>query len=309
MKRAWMRFWFSPAMPLDLAIARVLFYGVTLAFYGPVDFSEWGRVGDVYWMPIFAFGAAGLRPAPAWILGVMQVIWKLSMATAMCGLFTRASTWVAFLLGFYLLGLPHNFGKTDHIDAPLVIAFGLLALSRCGDALSLDRLIARRRDRSSPSGEYRWPIRAVRVAICLVFFASGVAKLRRSGLEWVTSGHLSTLLIKEQYYAPDAAPLTDLGLDIAAVPALCYAMAAATLFLELGYPLALLGIVPRLIFVPGMIGAQVGIRLLMGPNFFPFFVLNVFWIDWGDLLNRRKSRASTVQAAVNSPTTSKPAAS
>ena len=97
-------------------------------------------------------------------------------------------------VGAYLMGLPHNFGQTQHFDTLVVFASGALALSRAGDACSFDGLIAAARGRSlSPppdDGEYRWPIRFVWVAMALIFCAAGVSKLRHSGLEWIFSDNL-----------------------------------------------------------------------------------------------------------------------
>lgn len=293
----WSRFWLTPQPAFDLGVNRAFFYAAMAAFYVPRDFAAWGEVNEVFWMPIYAFETLGLRPAPSEVLAVIQVIWKAALIGSALGLLTRLSTWTAFVFGFYLLGLPHNFGKTHHFDALIVIAFGFLALSRCGDVCSLDRWFVERRARragdvrpaiTDPSPEYHWPIQAIQVGMCLVFFASGVAKLRNSGLSWIFSENFATILIKQNYYTSNVPPLTDLGLDIAAVPALCYVLAGATLIVEVGYPLALLGRIPRLIFVPGMFLAQLGIRILMGPTFFAFMVLNVYWIPWSRLSPKRR---------------------
>jgi len=50
---------------------------------------------------------------------------------------------------------------------------GVLALSRCGDAFSLDRLVRARRHAEAPppSGEYRWPARMILLVMSCVFFA------------------------------------------------------------------------------------------------------------------------------------------
>ena len=288
----WMAFWFTPRTADDLGLCRLLFFGGLCAFYLRADFAAWGVLPEVFWMPIGTFQVAHIpRPTVA-MVATLQVVWKGALVLSTVGLLARPAIWVSFLLGFYLLGLPHNFGKMHHTDALIVIILGTLAMARSGDAWSLDQFFQRRGSPSTPrrinaSGEYTWPIRLAQVALCLVFFAAGFTKLSRSGLAWVFSDHLATAIIKQNYYLSDVAPLTEWGLDLAASPWMSRGLAAATLILELGYPLALVGKVPRLIFVPGMLLAQVGFRVLMGPMFFAFMLCNVFWVPWSHWLDVR----------------------
>ena len=290
--RGWMSFWFAPRPADDLGLCRLFFFGGLCAFYLTVDFAAWGKLPRVFWMPIWTFQVARIPMPPAEVIEPIEIIWKGALILSAIGLLTRPATWLAFLLGFYLLGLPHNFGKMHHTDALLVIVLGFLSLSRCGDSWSLDRLILRRRSTTGPpridtSGEYTWPIRAVQVSLSLVFFAAGFSKLNRSGLEWAFSDNLARAIIKQNYYVSDVMPITELGLDLAASFWMSRGLAVATLILEVGYPLALFGKIPRIVFVTGMFFAQVGFRILMGPTFFAFMLCNVFWVPWGLLIPAR----------------------
>ena len=280
----WRAFWFTPECPANLGICRALFYGAILLLYLPVDFASWGAVSDVFWMPLFTFQILHLPVFPVAVLGALQVIWKVALACACLGLLTRFSTAIALVLGFYLLGLPHNMGKIHHFDALLIFVFGILLIARCGDAWSLDRLI--RRDHRAPvaSGEYRWPVRMVWLVFALIFCAAGLAKLRNSGLAWVFSDNMSNLLIAQQYFGSSPEPLVDWGLAIAQHQWLARSLAALTLLLEVGYPLALFSARLRWLIVPGMLLAQIGIRVLLGPSFAPFIICNLFWVPWGRIV-------------------------
>jgi predicted DCC family thiol-disulfide oxidoreductase YuxK len=198
-------------------------------------------------------------------------------------------------LGLYLLGLPHNFGQTYHFDAAILFAFGVLAFSRCGDAWSIDALrrVARRPDRSHIvpwSGEYTWPIRIMWVTISLIFCAAGVAKLWTSGIEWVTSDQMAFLLQRVQYHISDADPVTNWGSYIAPVPWMARAVAATTIIVETLYPLALFRTPLRPVIVLAGIGLVVGIRLLMGPTFEHFLLVNGFWMPWDRMGQRLRAR-------------------
>ena len=288
----WMRFWFAPKDPANLAVCRILFFGFIFLFYLPVDFALWGDVADVFWRPTFFFGSLNIPALSPSTLGVLQVLWKAALALSCVGLLTRVSTATAFVLGFYLLGLPHNMGKVYHTDALLVFVFGIMTIARCADAWSVDHWwrSRKRRDAAWPaeSGEYRWPVRAVWLLLSLIFFAAGFAKTKDSGLAWVFSENMGVLLVKQQY-GNDA--LVDWGVYLAQWPLLYQAMAGATVLLELGYPLAMISRRARWLFVPGMALAQIGIRVLMGPWFPQFLLCNLFWIPWDRLGPVRRLRA------------------
>jgi len=301
-----MRFWFAPSAPDDLGLSRVLYFGGLLLMYGPVDFSAWGKVAPAFWMPLPAFQALHLAPADVRGLTVVQFAWRLALLTSALGYHARASMSAAFVLGFYLLGLPHNFGHTFHFDATLVIAMGILAVSRAGDAWSIDSALDRRE--VPPSGEYTWPIRAIWLAMSLVFFAAGLAKLRHGGLAWAFSDNLSIILTRAAYHVSDADPIGTLGLAIARHRWLTELLAVSTLVIELGFITALFSRWARLVFVPAGFALLVGIRVLMGPTFGGFLIANVFWVPWSALLDaiaapvRVKGEAARAASTTDIPT-------
>jgi hypothetical protein len=304
-RERWMRFWFEPVEPLNLGLCRVLFFGAFILFYLREDFSAWGEVSNAFWMPISFFETLHLPVLSSGLLAVIQGIWKVSLALSCLGLFTRTSTVSSFIFGVYLLGLQHNFGKMSHYDALVVIVLGIMALSRCGDAYSIDRLIRSVRGGSNPSvqrtprvsGEYTWPIRAVWLMLALIFFAAGVAKLRHSGLEWIFSDNMMITLIEANYHTSNADPLLPWGLYVAQYGWLTRLLAAATIVLEVSYPLALFSRRARWIIVPGVFFMQVGIRVLMGPTFIQFLICNLFWVPWDRVSRQLGLRLSSANSA------------
>jgi hypothetical protein len=264
---------------VDLGVSRFLFYSGVFAMYATEDFSAWGAVSDAFWLPLPLFTALHLTPLSSDALAVLQLVWRLALASSAVGLFTRASTMVASVLGLYLLGLPHNFGQTYHFDALLVIAMCVLACSRCADAFAIDAWL-RDDPGAERSGEYTWPIRAVCVAMSLVFFGAGLAKLRYGGPDWITSDNMSILLTRALYHVSDADPLTRFGLWIAAHHWMASALAAAAVVTEVTFPLALFSSRARVVLVPAAAGMLLAIRLMMGPTFGGFLVANVFWVPW-----------------------------
>lgn len=279
--RGWVEFWFAPASPVDLGAARIALYGGLLLMYGAADFSAWGSVSRAFWMPMPLFETLGLEPLSPGGLSLAHILWRLALASSAIGLQTGLSTAIAFVLGLYLLGLPHNFGHTFHFDSTLVIAMGILACSRCGDAWSVDAL--RRGRQPAPSGDYRWPVRAVWVAMALVFLPAGIAKLRYGGIEWMFSSNMSIVLTRAAYHVSDADPIGGLGLFVARHEWLSRMVAITTVVVELGFVSALFWRRARLFFVPAAFLMIVGIRVMMGPTFGGFLLLNAFWVPWAAL--------------------------
>lgn len=210
----WNEFWFEPATPDNLGLARVLIYGSMSLFYiltphlfptwgWHVNFSEWGNVSKVFWNPVWLFQVLHLPLLSSQVIGIMEYLLIASMVFSAIGLFTKPATIASFLLGFYLFGLPNNFGKVHHLETPLLWAFLIMSVSRCGDAFSIDAWL--RSVRSNPrrilsgdytvlSGDYTWPIKLFWGVLALIYFEAGVSKLRHSGIEWVTSGLMSFYL-------------------------------------------------------------------------------------------------------------------
>jgi hypothetical protein len=279
-RERWQRFWFSAEAPDNLGLCRALFYGLILLLYADVSWREWSEVSRVFWEPIPLFRRLHVPVFGASTLAALGVLWKLSLLASALGLFTRASTAVAFALGVYLLGLPHNFGKTHHFDALVVLELGVLMVARAGDAYALDRVLFARSRAVEPSGEYRWPVRASWLLMSLVFCSAGLSKLRHGGLAWVFSDNMATVLLQHGYHVSSHEPLSRIGLWLAQYPTLCSVLALATVVIEAGYPLALVSRRARWVFPSGMCALLIGIRLTMGPVFPQFLICHLFWVPW-----------------------------
>jgi len=111
----------------------------------------------------------------------------------------------------------------------------------------------------------------------LIFFGAGVSKLRHSGLEWIFSDNIAVLLLRAQFEGKSAVPW---GFFLAQHQWLTQLVAAATIAIEVGYPLTLFSRRARWILVPGAFFMQIGISLLMGITFSSWLILNLFWVRW-----------------------------
>jgi hypothetical protein len=284
LRERWDRFWFEPAPPAALGFCRLVFFAGLFWLQWPFRTHTWALTPASYRRPIWIYKALDLPFLNQQVLITMEICWAVAIVLAAIGLFTRAATAVCVVLGFYLLSLGNNFGKIGHGDQALAITMLILALSRCGDAWSMDAWRATRGDggdalrRRPPSGEYRWPIRMVWLLMSLVFCAAGASKLVRSGHAWFTSDHLAMTLIQAHHY--HLKPPTPIGLYLARFPLLCNVMAAGVVMLELAFPLALVWRRVRAPIVLATLMMQIGIGLLMAVWFRQFLFLYIFWVPW-----------------------------
>ncbi|MBC8108225.1 MAG: DUF393 domain-containing protein [Anaerolineae bacterium] len=279
-----LRFFFAPSSPTTLGFCRLVFFALMLWFFGTRDYSTWGDLPEsMQNNRIWLFRLLHLPIASTKTLAILEFIWKATLFTSFIGMFTRVSMLTAAITGLYIVGVPNNFGKTGHGEGILIITTFILALSRAGDAWSIDSLrrayAARDPHAAKPtSGEYTWPIRMVWLLMSLIFLGAGITKLRWSGLDWITTDNLSTTIL--QHYYGVASPPTDLGLWVAQHKTLCKIIAGMTILIELAFPLAMFSRPARWTLVPAMFAAQVGIYLMMGVNFTQFMFVYLFWVPW-----------------------------
>lgn len=289
----WKRWWFAPESPLNLAICRILFFGAELLYHAQIHFWQWGDVPRSLLKPVWIFERGHLPILPSSALLVMEVVWKLALVCACVGLFTRTAMVISAAGALYLLGVPFNFGKVSHLASIIIFTMGILAFSRSGDALSVDALIRRKRGLPppAPSGEYRWPVRMVWVLMSVLFFAAGMAKIIRGGLDWALSENMAILLVQRHYMNDNSLPPLDWGLFIASHKPLYVTFAAASVLIETFCFLALFMKNPwRLILPLSLLGMQLGIGLLMRVWFTPFMIVYLFWVPWGDIVRWLQGR-------------------
>jgi hypothetical protein len=293
----WDGYWFAPASPLPLGICRAL----TCAWFFQVhvgrDFAGWGDVPPVFWMPTHAFALLGLPLASEATLEWLHAFWLLSLALGAIGLLTRGSTALACVLGFYLTGLTHCFGKINHNDTVVPLLLLVLAMSRCGDAFSVDAWLATRRAARAggkherpASGAYTWPIRAVWLLTGLVFFAAGLSKLRNGGLAWITSDNMRHILLKHHY--PGFAPVSRIGLVLAEHAWITKPMAAFGMGVELLAPLGMVSRIARATVIPGLFAMLLAFWFTHGFSPRPFYPLFAWFVPWDVLVAWLRARVT-----------------
>jgi hypothetical protein len=249
---------FGPERAERLAALRI---GLCAILAGRLAFGPYFELADQpreLFRPISFMELLPSMPPGTAVLAV-QALGVATAIFAAVGLGTRVTLPLAWACGVFLNGMLTSTGKVVHNDVLLLLCLVPLLAARANDTWSLDAKRDRRRESARMSCRYGWPVRTAAVVCAGAYFCAGLAKLVNSGPAWVTSDNLRWALY--------ASGESGIGLFIADRPWLSHAVAAATLLLELGFPLVLL--VPRTawLFVPGAVGLHAAIWLAMGLDY------------------------------------------
>ena len=181
----------EPDAPLNLAILRITTFGALLLIpAGREEFLVHARLPEAILFPPSGIGPllSSLIPDP-FTARLILIAWIAATAMAMLGLLTRPATIASALLTLFVLGIPQLHGKVNHAHHLVWFAI-LLASAPCGDVLSLDGWIRRRRTAPRPDPRYGLPLRIAWILLGMVYFFPGVWKLWTGGLDWIFSDHL-----------------------------------------------------------------------------------------------------------------------
>ncbi len=183
----------------------------------------------------------------------------------------------------YLFALSQLTGSVLH-DMHLVWFASLLAASPCGDVLSVDAILARRRGAqlpSSPSVAYAWPLVTARLLLGLVYFFPGAWKLFGSGWAWVASDNLRNQMYWK-WYEHDWIP----AVRIDGSPAMGHACAAAVVVFELSFVALAVAPKTRRVAAVGGLAFHFATQAIMRIGFFALWGAYVILFDWAWLEER-----------------------
>lgn len=227
-------------------------------------------------------GAARLPPrhfAPVGVVRLLSAPLPPALATAL--VLAALLAGVAFVAGWrfrwtgpafailllWITSYRSSWGMIFHTENLLVLHVGVLGIAPAADAYSLDR---RHRDVVPPGPAHGWPVRLMCLVTVLTYLVSALAKLRVSGLAWVTSDILRNTIAFDNLRKIALGDVhSPIGGALVRQAWLWRPFAVVSLVMELGAPLALLDRRVARIWALVAWGFHVGVLALMA-IFFPY---------------------------------------
>ena len=271
---------FAPGDPRRLAAVRIGLCGLLAIRLARGAYAELATQPPALFRPISFLRLLERMPSPETV-AVLQALALGAAVLACVGLLTRFTLPLAWLAALPLVAMTSSLGKVVHNDVLLLLCLVPLLPSPAGTAWSLD---ARLRPHVARGGAYGWPVRTAMVVVAGAYLFSGLGKLFHAGPAWVTSGNLRWVLYASSDTQPDANPF---ALFVADRPVLAHLIAAATLVVELGFPLVLWR--PRLawLFVPAVVAMHAGIGLAMHLDYSAMAAtVLIVLVDWPAVADR-----------------------
>ena len=301
-RAAVVRFFSAATHPVNLAIFRVVVFlqiwsiawtdAVARAAGQPNALQVPPFTGVPPLGPLTAFVHWPVNPLTAVQVTVMVEAMKVTCITGMAGLFSRTSAALTAVLLFAGWGTMQWYGKVDHHHHLLWFVL-ILAVSRSGDAWSVDALIGRlRRGRQTdarprgPDVAYGVPLQMCILLIGVLYFFPGFHKMWRSGFDWFLGPHPVYQLQHKWHMLGGWVP----PVRIDRYPVLVGLGAAGTILFELSFIFLIFGRRTR------YVAAALGVTFHTTLDFFGRFGFEtlrnsyVAFFDWHRGISRIRSR-------------------
>jgi hypothetical protein len=258
----------SPAPATRLAALRLLVMGYATVFLIARVVSFWSATNRPAWQwrPVGVWSPFTTAPSP----GVMQAAFVVTVGLGVvaCAGWRYRFTGPLFALGFLVVTTHRlSWGHVLHTEHLVVIHVAVLAMTPAAAVWSLD--VGRRAGNTpDPDPRFGWPVRALAVATVIGYVVAGVAKVRYGGGDWLVGDVLRNQVafdnLRKVLLGDHHSPLGGWAVrfDVIFPP-----IALATVAVELGAPLALLGGRLRTVWALSAWGFHVGIVALMAIAF------------------------------------------
>jgi len=193
----WNKFWFEPTSPVALALFRIVFGLIILEdllvhlypdfalFYLQNSLVPIKDMIALFWNKEVLFDAMLLLPpGDQYIWGTYWVLVAATVCLTL-GLFTRVSAWIVF---FLLMSFSSHFELNQNAgDNYIRIVAMCMALSNCGEALSLDKLRHSLREDWRVTGfgarlSAPWAQKLIMVQLSIAYFHTWYCKIK--GEHW-----------------------------------------------------------------------------------------------------------------------------
>lgn len=265
--------WFADAPAERLAAMRILVgtYALVWVVARMVELDRVARLPERQFGPVGPITVLD-GPLPRVAVLAIAVATALLMAAFVAGVAYRAVAPVAAAALVWTLSYRNSWGVPFHTENLLVLHVAALACAPAADAWAFRPIW-----RGARAG-YGWPIKLMVALTAATYLLAGIAKLRIAGLAWLDGDLLRNQIaydnVRKAVLGDRIAPLATTFLEHGP---LLIAFSAATLAIELGAPLALLGGRIARLWALGAWGFHLGMVLLMN-IWFPYPLFGIAFI-------------------------------
>lgn len=274
---------FSETGPFNLGFCRFLYFSFQLFCYVILreqDFTLWSTLPKEFWLPSTELRFFFSEPISYELIKNIEIVWLVSCLFSALGFLTRPALIISFITGWILVQNRLSYGDFSHEVQTIFWGHFIFMLSRCGDAFSLDQFFLKKERRSSAA--YNWPIIAMQFVWAVIFFFSGVAKLKNSGLEFFMGDNIKNILIHSHYvsYIDEYAQNLGLGIFLSNFPLACQILGFCSVIVELTAPLIFIFRRYAWVFILNILLMQIFIRLAVTTGFTWFYSYYFFFVPW-----------------------------
>ena len=187
-----------PSSAFALGVVRSIVNGTFLI---SIIFTSFSALGS---LPTTIIRPTGVMKILPWsfydqLLTPSSMVWLktamiLSLLFSTAGFLTIISTKTSLLLVLFYQGLLRSFGHFNHDEMLAVYCLVVLAFTPCGDALSIDSWLARKK-KQRPYFAYAYPILLMQLLVAWTYFSSAIIKIRVAGLKYLSVDNLPALAI------------------------------------------------------------------------------------------------------------------
>lgn len=291
-------FLLEPVSPSNLAIARMIVFGMMIAKIAAVGFTSfmaWTYLPDSQRvaLPFIGWVVENIPISPE--LYRIACISGIILATCgFLGLWTKWTLKLFIPVALYIWAVPTFYGKLNHHHM-LVWAAMILAFSQCSAVWSLDSLIRKIRKKTvdlSPGWRFGLPLKGIWLLLAVIYCCSGFHKLWDTGFYWALSDNLANQIQLEWVENYDVIQ----GWRIDQYPWVLRAFGILVILFEITYPIFLLKPLTRGINIIGSWALHLNASYFLNIDFSPLRNIHLTMIDYQWILNRISRRPKTLIA-------------
>ncbi len=266
--------WFAPAPAQRLAAMRIIIGLYALVYVA----ARLGELASVAQLPGGNFAPVGVvrvlgAPLPGWLPLGLAVATVATLACFVIGAWWRVAAPIAAGLLLWTLSYRNSWGMVFHTDNLLVVHVVALACTPAADAYALAP-----RPGAPPASGYGWALKLLALLTAATYVLAGIAKLRLAGVGWLDGDFLrNQIAVDNLRKALLGSPTAPLATPLLEHPGWFAVVSLATLVLELGAPIALLGGKVARAWALGAWGFHVGVILLMN-IWFPYPLFGIAYV-------------------------------